>query len=104
MSEPSLGMIDCGGQEAAATHSLPARNEWGESRREEHPQEHLLSPALSSIQWRRGGNQKVAHHFQSHESRCVGGGVETGGRAAGSFRQTCHSRWRSLSWVASTIP
>src|SRR5687767_8676838 len=29
--------------------SIPARHEWGESRREGHPKEFLLSPTLSSL-------------------------------------------------------
>src|SRR6266568_3591101 len=38
-----------------ALHPLPARNEWGEDRGEGKPiKTHLLSPALSSIGWRRG--------------------------------------------------
>src|SRR5260370_14529987 len=40
-----------------ALHPLPARNEWGEDRGEGQPiKTHLLSPALSSIRWRRGRN------------------------------------------------
>src|SRR2546428_12382771 len=40
-----------------ALHPLPARNEWGEDRGEGKPiKTHLLSPALSSIRWRRGRN------------------------------------------------
>ncbi len=38
-----------------APHPLPVRNERGEDRGEGKPiKTHLLSPALSSIQWRRG--------------------------------------------------
>src|SRR6266581_6651920 len=41
-----------------ALHPLPARNEWGEDRGEGKPiKTHLLSPALSSIRWRRGRNR-----------------------------------------------
>src|SRR5713101_7372653 len=41
-----------------ALHHLSARNEWGEDRGEGKPiKTHLLSPALSSIRWRRGRNR-----------------------------------------------
>src|SRR5207245_9922567 len=41
-----------------ARHPLPARNERGEDRGEGKPiKTHLLSPALSSIRWRRGRNR-----------------------------------------------
>jgi hypothetical protein len=38
----------------AKAQSLPARNERGESWREGNEHEFLLSPALSSKEWRRG--------------------------------------------------
>src|SRR6266571_6931099 len=38
-----------------ALHPFPTRNEWGADRGEGKPiKTHLLSPALSSIRWRRG--------------------------------------------------
>src|SRR5260370_25202706 len=41
-----------------ALHPLPARNDWGEDRGEGKPiKTHLLSPALSSIRWRRRRNR-----------------------------------------------
>src|ERR1017187_9418704 len=63
----------------AVGHSLPARNEWGESRREGWSQKNSSSPQPSPPSFvRRGGGSKAAGRPHTRWEKGGGGGGEGG--------------------------